>query len=411
MFGISRSGLPAHLLALFLLSMLTAPVKAGCGDGYVIQPERFPDGMLNICSIEEDIGDFEVLINWGGRPEWISDSQIVFLSNQVGDVYRMDLEQNTVTNLTGDFEHAGFTRAYSLKTGDLILVGPKSGDRPPEDPLTTYEEGRFEGYLWVFEPPFNKPPYLLKRKVIEKFSYGTSIRMEPVPAWEGIAVSRESNKIAWSETRVPFVGDNPIETILNYILEPSNILVGEYIDQPGASYLSNTRKLVSKEDVGTGLVFLEPQDFVGEKDEQLTFSAYGPGASGASDAYLYDFNEERVERIVTAAGYDEWEGVSPNYEESFVEVDSDASRFEEPGSVELYLYDFADESATRFSFFQDEYIRSDHFEVANPVFSPSGNQVLFSTGGGEDASDQSPGASIGIVILRDFEDYLDKLPR
>jgi hypothetical protein len=55
---------------------------------------------------------YEVLINWGTKPEWIDSTHFVFISNQVGDVYMMDIPSKNITKLTGHFKHAGFTRAH-----------------------------------------------------------------------------------------------------------------------------------------------------------------------------------------------------------------------------------------------------------------------------------------------------------
>lgn len=399
-----------RFLSLTFILSWTVPANAGCGDSYNFDSSRYPEGVLDICSIADDIGDFEVLTNWGGRQEWISDTQFVFINTQVGNIYLMDLAANTVTNLTVDFDHAGFSRAHLLKNGDLLLVGPESGPELPDDPLLPYEEGRFNGSLWIFESPFDQPPYLLKREVAFNFLFWSFSKMESVHAWEGVAVSTESDRIVWSDTEGPFEGANIFESALRYIFVPSNLWAGEIVHQPGGSYLKGARKILSKHNVGFSLVFLEPQNFLGHNDEKITFNAYGPGASGTSDTYVYDFATDKPKRVFTAKGYDEWEGGSPNYEWAFVEVDSDRTVLAPSGNVELYLHNFIDQSTSRFSFFQDEFLRPDNFEVANAVFSPNGQQALFTTGGGDDSQEASHGTSIGIVILRDVQAYLDALP-
>lgn len=399
-----------YFLFWFCLWSKSIPVLAGCGDAYNFDSSRFVDGTLDICSIEDEIGDFEVLTNWGGRQEWISETQFVFVNTQVGNIYLMDLETNSVTNLTGNFNHAGFSRAHLLKNGDLLLVGPESGPELPEDPLLPYEVGRFDGSLWIFEAPFDQPPYLLKREVGFNFLFWSFSRMESVHAWEGVAVSSESDRIVWSDTTGPFEGENIFESSLRYIFVPSNLWSGEIVHQPGSSYLKSTQKILSKYNVGFSLVFLEPQNFLGHNDEDLTFNAYGPGASGTSDTYTYNFSTDQAKRLFTAGGYDEWEGASPNYEMAFVEVDRDRTVLAPSGNVELYLHNFVDQSTQRFSYFQDEYLRPDNFEVANAVFSPSGQQALFTTGGGVDGQEASHGTSIGIVLLRDVEAFIDAQP-
>ncbi len=109
---------------------------------------------------------------------------------------------------------------------------------------------------------------------------------------------------------------------------------------------------------------------------------YGPSSSGAGDTCLYDFKEDRVIRTYTGKGYEEWEGVSPDYKRSFVENEADASRFVGPKAVELYLYDFAACKTTRVTFFQGDHRRKDGFYLHEPVFSPDGTRILFASGGG-----------------------------
>jgi len=249
-----------------LFSVVFSPSYAAigdCGDPYILT-HHYLTGKLDICSIKDDIGDFEVLTNWGTKPEWLNEKQFVFMGNQIGDVHLMDLETNTIKNLTEPFQHAGFTRAHKLESGDLLLVGPESGPQPPEDPLVIYDKGQFTGSLWVFEAPFDQPPYLLKRKITESVSFlwwqRETTRMENIPAWEGVAVSRESNLIIWSNTQTSFFSDNIIKTGFNYIFKPSSLWVGTFVHRPGSSYMVNTQKIVSK--YGIGSVFLEPQMIV-----------------------------------------------------------------------------------------------------------------------------------------------------
>ena len=396
--------LSAPLAAITLL-LLCRPSLAGCGDDYMLDT-HYISGKLDICTIEDEIA-FEVLTNFGTKPEWINDTQFVFLNNQVGDVFLMDLELNTLTNLTGHFSHAGFTRIHQLNNGDLLLLGPETGSQPPADPLVINEAGRFTGSLWVFEAPFHLPPYLLKREKIDYLFGLFPVRSSvSIPGWEGIAVSKESDTIVWSDTQVPFFGNNLLDTAFNYLFAPSSLWAGELVYSPGQTRVVNARKIVDKIQIGS--VLLEPQDFRG--DHQLTFTAYGPTASGSGDTYLYDFNTRRATRRMTGPGYEEWEGMAPDYSRSFVEIDRDASNLEGPISVELFLHDFASGQSTRFSYFHDDYQRDDDFKVHQPVFSPDGTQALFATGSSQGNEIRSPGYGIGIVILRDVAAYLETVP-
>lgn len=385
----------------FMLTLLNSGlVRAeaqGCGASYNLT-HHGDTGKLDICAIDK-LGHFKVLTNWGTKPEWLSEQKFAFLSNQISDVFLMDLEKNTIRNLTGQFTHAGFTRVHKLNNGDLLLVGPESGPQPPDDPLVIYDKEQFNGSLWVFESPFDKPPYLLKMK-------NASDQMTTIPAWEGLAVSKESNRIVWSDTRTPFFGDGIIQTGWNYFFKRSNLWMGEFVHRPGASYMDKSQKIVSKYSIGPA--FLEPQNFIGKDDKYVSFSAYGPSSTGSGATYLYDLKEGSVVRTSIGEGYEEWEGVAPDYKRSFVENEAGASRFVGPQAVELYLHDFATHQTTRFSFFQDDYQREDGLYLHEPVFSPAGTHALFATGGGGGWEINSPGYGIGIVLV-EIDSYLESI--
>lgn len=362
--------------------LLTNPLlsNADCGDSYNLTHHNVT-GKLDICDIEPQLDSkFRILTNWGTKPEWLNKTQFAFVSNQIGDIYLMDLETNTVSNLTGHFEHSGFTRVHKLKNGDLLLLGPSSGPQPPIDPLVIYDNGQFTSDLWVLKAPYDEPPVPLN-----------------VHAWEGIAVSTESNRIAWSDTRKPFYGKNLFFTGLNYIFARSNLWMGEIdYDDVGTPYINHIEKLVRKYEVG--LVFFEPQNFKGENDEQLLFEAYGPTSSGTSDTYIYDFTLESHRKIHTAEGYNEWEGISPDYKKAFVEVDPTATNISGPSAVDLYVYDFVEqELSTIFVNSHDPLMHG--FHVHEPVFSPDGNLALMATGGATGNEFNSPGYGIGIVLF------------
>ncbi|ODA29902.1 hypothetical protein A8L45_21330 [Veronia pacifica] len=96
-------------------------VKHHCDADYNLT-SHYKTGKVDICSIKIFIEPFTILTNWGTKPEWINNHQFVFLSNQIGDVYLMDMIKNKVINLTESFAHAGFTRAHKLPGGHLLLV-------------------------------------------------------------------------------------------------------------------------------------------------------------------------------------------------------------------------------------------------------------------------------------------------
>lgn len=381
--------------ALLLLS--SSGSWAACDDDYNVSHHHV-SGKIDICTLQEEMGSrYQVLINWGTKPEWLNDTQFVFINNLVGDVYQMDLDTNEVSSITSHFLHSGFTRAHTLPSGDLLLLGPSSGEQPPMDSLIMYDEGQFTGDLWIFEAPFDGSPYPLQREVTSGFLWWQKTKMVNVQAWEGIAVSQESNKIVWSDTRVPFYGANIIETGVNYFTKKSNLWLGEIVyNTEGIAVLQNAEEIVSKAEIGG--VFLEPQNFKGLQDEQVLFEAYGPSSEGSSDTYIYDMQEDKIIRQFTAKAYDEWEGIAPDYSKAFVEVDEAATRFTGPVKVKLHMYDFSTSTLTPFIEFSEPAI-NEYFYVHEPVFSPDGTRVLMTTGATVGNEFNGPGYGIGMVLV------------
>jgi len=367
-------------------------VQADCGSPHNLDHHE-QAGRTDICGFDWP-DHFQVLINWGTKPEWIDDSHFVFLGNQIGHVYMMDIASREITNLTGHFSHAGYTRAHKLKNGDLLLLGPSEGPQPPEDPLSHYSVGQFTGDLWVLKKPYDGPPVPLG-----------------VHAWEGIAVSRESNRIAWADTDVPFFGDNLIETALLYVTGRSKVWTAllEY-DEQGVPNLLQKEELLDKWQAGP--VSLETQNFLGKRDEELLVSAYGP-FENISGLLVIDRKTKGFRRIPEDPNvYHEWEGVHPDYRSSFVEIDNHLFLSFGFDFVELYLYHFQETDAQKkleqVTFFERDYDK--HVYVHEPVFSENGKRVLMTTASASESAPASPGYGIGIVLF-DYEAWRRENPR
>jgi hypothetical protein len=349
-------------------------------------------GRTNICNVEWP-EYFKVLVNWGTKPEWIDSSHFVFVSNQIGDIFMMDIISREITKLTGHFPHAGFTRAFKLNNGDLLLLGPRTGPQPPEDPLVLYDIGRFSGELWVLRKPYNESPIPLG-----------------IHAWEGIAVSRESNRIAWSNTNHPFFSSNIFKTGWLYFFGKSQIMTGyiEY-DKNGIPTIKNSETVLKKWHVGP--VSLEPQNFLGKNDEKLLVSSYGP-FENLSSLLILDLKTKRYNRVWDCFTYQEWEGIRPGYSAAFVEKDDSLFLMWGFDFVELYLYHFdednSDKKLEQVTYFERNYKKQVY--VHDPVFSEDGSLVLMTTASASDSAPSSPGYGIGIVLF-DYEKFRHSNPR
>jgi hypothetical protein len=344
-------------------------------------PARLTDhasaGQPDHCEASADFPNtWSLMTNWGTKPQWLSPTSFVFVSNLVGDVFRMDVESGAIDSLTSHFSHAGFTRVHVLSNGDLLLLGPSSGSPPPGNPLAPHDAGMFTGDLFVLPRPFDGEPFPLH-----------------INAWEGIAVSRKSMQIAWSTTDVPFYVKNDdgsialLSTGLQYLLRPTSIRTGRIAyDSGGVPRLEDEREVISKWSVGA--VFLEPQDFAGPSEESLLVSAYGI-VDGFSNRIVVDMADGSFEKIAhpLGGGYDEWEGIHPSGDFAFVEV-SDSAIGDPGGKWWLYLYDLAT-GAHR--------IVTEPSSVGphEPVFSPGGRWALTATA----AHGGWPGYSAGTLLI------------
>jgi len=351
---------------------------------------RVGTNTLDIREIDFD-PEGTLLTNWGSYPEWLNGHQFVFGSGHVSDKFLMDTRRLEVVPLTFHFEHSGFSRAHPLPSGDLLLVGPTSGPQPPRNPVDVIEEnnqeGRFTSVVSMLKKPYT----------------GTPIPLD-IPAWEGIAVSHNSAMIAWSDGRLPFYADTLIGNVINYVLGPSNIWVGEVVlDEEGMPAVINKRIIIEK--ATFGFVFLEPQNFVGPNDEKLTFNVYGV-VPDSGDAYVYDFERDTVTRAgFKERNYTEWEGLSEDFGSSFIEVDENATVITGPGqSIDLYVYFFETcEAVPIFLSEEDSQMKIYYHEAS---FSTNGNDLVMCYGDHLRGSDMNSVELHDGFTLHDIDEYL-----
>ena len=117
------------------------------------------------------------LTGFGERAAWSPDDRrIAFMSKSFGDAFEIDLATRRIRLLTGHFPHAGFLRVHYLPSGDLFLIGARTFT----DIRTTRARDQ---EMWVLKADASAPPTALDHKISE-----------------GVAVSRESTRIAWSNT-------------------------------------------------------------------------------------------------------------------------------------------------------------------------------------------------------------------
>jgi dipeptidyl aminopeptidase/acylaminoacyl peptidase len=257
----------------------------------------------------------------GQRPEWSPDGrELAFLDGSpLGDVSIVDADTGRTRNVTGGFEHHGFSRSAYLANGDLLLCGPTSGPQPSgERP----EAGRFTGVMSVLRAPFDGEPEPLG-----------------VPCWEGIAAARSSMRIAWNRSDIDYTDSDLTDRVVNGITE---IWTGEIRDVDGRAAIVDARKVLDRDAFGSLAVF-EVQAFRPPQERELILTAY-----------------------------EEAEGIDPDGRAVYVERDTAYSGIE-PGALDIWRLELEDGSWERVTHFN----RYAPYYASNPTVSPDGRTLAF----------------------------------
>ena len=327
-----------------------------------VDPEK---GTRSGSPLDELPPDVRVLADFGQRPGWSPDGeQLVFLDDSpLGEVWTVEVETGETRNLTGDFEHRGFARAYYLSNGDLLLCGPTSGPAPStEQP----EAGRFTGVMSVLRAPFDEAP-------------------EPLgmPCWEGIATSASSMRIAWNRSDIDYTDADLAGRVINGITE---IWTGEVRDVDGQAAILNPRKVLDRDAFGMLAVF-EVQDFRPPSDDELLFTAY---AYQGGEVFGIDLETGAVRNYSNSSAYEEVEGVDTTGDTVYVERDLEYGGID-PGPLDVWRLGLDDGKWERVTFFN----RWAPYYASNPTVSPNGELLAFQLS----FDGETEGQGEGILVL------------
>jgi hypothetical protein len=315
-------------------------------------------------------GDFKYvsikeLTDFGGRPRFSPDGKkIAFAEGEYKEAYEIDLETEELTCLTCDFEHEGFLRVYYLKDGDYLFIGTKRLFQNSMNRLFS------NAIFWMPADRSVAPRYLGEEH------------------YEGIAVSKESRKIAYF-THMFNTGK-------------SKLFIAE-IDLNGNIINKTENNDVFKH--FSNYAICEAQDFF-PNDSGLAFIHYGSfiGNWGPpTQTYSLDFETGQLINQTKSSAHEEPEGLFPDGQ--YAALESNRHFFQTGQSksdVYLLKLDGTGKQAYRLSYFTDTQGATKEWGN-NPNVSPEGCRVAYSRGFGRFGINHSTG-KLGGVFIAEFHE-------
>jgi Tol biopolymer transport system component len=300
------------------------------------------------------------LTGFGERAAWSPDGKrIAFIEKSFKDAFEIDLETRLTRLLTGHFPHAGFLRIQYLPNGDYFLIGARSF----QDAGTTRARDQ---EMWVMKADARSAPVPLHRRISE-----------------GVAISRERMRIAWTNTHGQYpdrLGEG--ESAL-YVADV------EYTD--GVPHLTHEREVMRAH---WPECTLEAQDFRRD-DQELVYTCYRAGDK--ADIFGVDLRTGAVTTYRRVAGeYDEAEGISPDGEWILVESSRDQGGPDRQDSHHIDLWKLRlepnGEDFTRLTRWGDY----PGYKASNPVVSPDGRWIAFQSA----RTDDPAGVGYGLFLYR-----------
>ena len=298
------------------------------------------------------------LTGFGERASWSPDGKrVAFMAKSFGDAFVVDVATKMIRLLT-PAPSAGFLRVQYLPTGDYFLIGARTFT----DIRTTRDRDQ---EMWLLRAS-GGPPIALGHKISE-----------------GVAISRKTNRIAWSNTHGQY---------------PDSIAEGESVlnmadvvyDSAGAPRLVNRRELLrAKRPECT----LEAQDFRRD-DQELVYVCYRE--RDKADVFGLDLATGKSTTYRKIEGeYNEVEGVSPDGAWALVESSREqgADR-QDSRHIDLWKLALVPNSTS--------FVRMTHwgdwdgYKASNPTVSPDGKSFAFQSARSVDPA----GVGYGIFLYR-----------
>ncbi len=299
--------------------------------------------------------NIRILTQFGERAVWSPDgTRVAFVHRTLGDAFEVEVATGSIKCLTCTFKNAGFFRVHYLPTGDYILIGPVESTDP--------QQARWNrAALWFLDRNRQRPPVSLNRRLNE-----------------GIATSKTSPTIAWSESSSQYPDRIP-EGV-------SRLMTGEVLSDSSGPHLVNIR-LVHQDKWPH--CWLEAQDFRRD-DAELIYSCYQPETK--ADVMGVDLASGRTTNYTASPGvYDEPEGIFPDGQYTTVESDRQNPRGDHYVDIWKLRLDSMGADYQRLTHFTDY----DGYKASNPTISPDGRFMAFQLAMSKDEA----GVGYGILIM------------
>jgi len=292
------------------------------------------------------------LTDFGERPVWSPDGEkIAFVEKEFGEVYELELSRGEPRCITCDFEHHGFLRVHYMKDGDYLLLGPGRRNNDLLDRI--YDTG----FYWMPAERSQAPRWIGEKH------------------FEGVAVSRESRKIAFAKTWI----ETPF-------MLPSRMYVAE---------LTKDGRITQKRVVYRSMNVIEAQDFL-PGDKGLMFARYTP----SYEVYGVDLATGKATNYSKSKASEEPEGIFPDGGFTLMESDRHAG---EAGDFDIDIYmlrlDGTGRDVRRLTRFND--VPGE--KATNPAVSPEGCRVVFMKAVDAGYPTRLTGTGAGIYMLESYE--------
>lgn len=301
----------------------------------------------------------------GGRPAFSPDGKrIAFVGQTYGDAFEVDLATLDVRNLTKDIPHNGIVRIQYLRDGNFLVTAPRA---------TAGQNTRAHLEMWVLDKSLKRSLQPLGSQV-----------------FEGTAVSRRTNMIAWSVIE-PELGSS--ENWQLGFSRPVKHYMAEVSYHQGRAFLDNKREILSR--APKECAFIEPQDFR-DGDAELIYSCMGPRAGSTVSISVWGTqlpDGASTTYFKRAGTYAEVEGIAPDGRWAAVECGDQAKAVLPP----LDLCRLQLQPNGRLTPLVKGTMPLSTWGISNPVISPDGQWIAFQR---SNSAEADIGGGSGVYLMK-----------